>query len=127
VAAGVLPRGVKLLLAHGQGVAVGALFSLTARVWIYANPPRRGYLPAGGILFLVFLGLIVVTGLLVGLACRHLRWVRGKGYQHQRFPDPAVTRLAVALRKKEILSRLSVPEASVRFLIPRDDWDVTNP
>jgi hypothetical protein len=71
------------------------------------------------------LGLLVLTGLLVRLACRHLRWVSAKGYQHEPFPDPAVTRLAVELRKKEILSRLPVPEASVRFLVPGDRWHMT--
>jgi hypothetical protein len=98
----------------------GGLFALTARVWLTANPLRRGYLPAVAVLFLVSLELLLLTGLLVRLACRHLRWVRGKGYQHERFPDPAVTRLAVEIRKKEILSRLSLPEASVRFVIPSD-------
>jgi hypothetical protein len=72
------------------------------------------------------LGLLVLTGLLVRLACRHLRWVRGKGYQHERFPDPAVTRMAIDLRKKEILSRLAVPASSVRFLVPGDRWDMTD-
>jgi hypothetical protein len=79
-----------------------------------------------GMLFLVSLGLVAVTGLLVRLACGHLRWVSGKGYQRERYPDPAVTRMAIELRKKEILSRLPVPEASVRFLVPGEHWDMTN-
>jgi hypothetical protein len=71
-----------------------------------------------GVLFLVALGVLVHTGLLVRLACRHLGWVRGKGYVHERFPDPAVTRLAIEPRKKEILGRLNLPEATLRFLTP---------
>jgi hypothetical protein len=91
-------------------LASGGLFSWAVRFWVCANPFRRGNLPASGILFLVSLGLLAVTGLLVQLACRHLRWVRGKGYQQERFPDPAVTRMAIELRKKEILSRLPLPK-----------------
>jgi hypothetical protein len=106
-------------------LASGGLFALAVRSWLDANPPRRGSLPAVSVLFLVSLGLLVVTGLLVRLACRHLRWVRGKGYQQERFPDPAVTRMAIDLRKKEILSRLAVPEASVQFLVPCDRRDMT--
>jgi hypothetical protein len=101
-------------------LAFGGFFSLAGRVWLYGNPLRRGYLPAVAVLFLVSLGPLVVTALLVQLACRHLRWVRGKGYQHERFPDPAVTRMAIELRKKQILSRLPVPESTVRFWIPCD-------
>jgi hypothetical protein len=117
----VLLTGVPLGL-----LASGGSFWLAVRVWLCANPFRRGNLPASGILFLVSLGLLVVTGLLVQLPCRHLRWVRGKGYQHKRFPDPAVTRMAIELRKKQILSRLHLPESSVRFLMPCERWDMTN-
>jgi hypothetical protein len=96
-----LRRRAWLLLLTGVPVgllAAGKLFALTARVWLYANPLRRGYFPTVGLLFLVSLGLLVLTGLLVRLAWRHLRWVRGKGYQHERFPDPVVTRMAIELR-----------------------------
>jgi hypothetical protein len=121
-----LRRRAWLVLLTGVPVgllAAGGWFALATRVWLDANPPRRGYLPGVGLLFLVSLGLLVLTGLLIRLACRHLRWVRGKGYQHERFPDPAVTRMAIDLRTKEILSRLPVPEASVQFLIPCDRGD----
>jgi hypothetical protein len=107
-------------------LAAGGWLSLAVRLWRDANPPRRGYLLSIGMLFLVSLGLLVVTGLFSLLACRHLRWVRGKGYQHDRFADPAVTRMAIELRKKEILSRLHLPEASVRFLVPCDRRDMTD-
>jgi hypothetical protein len=117
----VLFTGVPLGLLASAG-----LFWLAARVWLYANPLRRGYLPTVAVLFIVSLGLLVVTGLLVRLACRHLGWVRGKGYQNERFPDPAVARMAIELRKKEILSRLPVPESRVRFLMPCERWDMSN-
>jgi hypothetical protein len=107
-------------------LASGGLFALAARVWLYANPLRRGYLPTVGVLFLGSLGLLVLTGLLARLACRHMRLVRGKGYQHERLPDPAVTCMAVEIRKNEILSRLPLPEASVRFLALGDHCHVTD-
>jgi hypothetical protein len=99
--------------------------SLAVRLWLDANPPRSGSFPPVSVLFLVSLGLLVVTGLLVRLACRHLCWVRGKGCQHERFPDTAVTRMAIDLRKEEIMSLLPVPASSMRFLIPGDCWDMT--
>jgi hypothetical protein len=114
----VLLTGVPLGL-----LASGGVFALAARVWLCANPWRRGYVPTAAVLFLGSLGLLVVMGLLGQLACRHLRWVSAQGYQQERFPDPAVTRLAIALRKKKILSRLPFPEASVRFSIPCDRGD----
>jgi hypothetical protein len=117
----VLLTGVPLGL-----LAFGGWFALAVSIWLDANPPRRGSLPAVGVQFLVSFGLLVLTGLLVRLAGRHLRWVRGKGYPHERFPDAAVTRMAIELRKKEILSRLHLPEASVRFLVPCDRRDMTD-
>jgi hypothetical protein len=118
------PAWVALLTGVPLGLlASRGLFAVTTRVWLYANPLRRAYLPTVAVLFLLSLGLLVITGLLVRLAYRHLRCVRGKGYQHERFPDPAVTRIAIALRRKEILSRLPLPEASVQFEIPSDPRD----
>jgi hypothetical protein len=108
-------------------LASGGCFLLALRVWLHGNPWRRAYLPTVGILFLVSLGLLVLTGLAFRLACRHLRWVTGKRYQHERFPDAGVTRMAIEVRKKEIVSRLPLPESRVRFLIPSDRWDVINP
>jgi hypothetical protein len=78
----VLCTGVPLGL-----LAAGGWLSLAVRLWRDANPPRRGSLPSIGMLFLVSLGLLVVTGRLMRLGCRHLRWVRGKGYQRERYPD----------------------------------------
>jgi hypothetical protein len=108
-------------------LASGGLFSLAVRFWACASPFRRGNLPASGMLFIVSMGLLVVTGLLVRLACRHLHWVSEKGYQHERFADTQVTCMAIDLRKKEILSRLGLPEASVRFLTPHDQPLVVGP
>jgi hypothetical protein len=107
-------------------LASGGLLALAARVWLYANPWRRGYLPAVGTLFILSMGLLVVMGLLVRLACRHWRWTAQQGSEHARFADPAVTRMAIELRKKDILSRLPLPESSVRFLIPHNRADITN-
>jgi hypothetical protein len=102
-------------------------FLLALTVWLHGNPWRRAYLPTVGILFLLSFGLLVVTGLAFRLACRHLRLVTGKGYQHERFPDAGVTRMAIDLRKKEILSRLPLSASRVRFLIPSERWEVINP
>jgi hypothetical protein len=89
--------------------------ALAARVWLYGYPLRRGYLPAVGTWLLLSMGLLVVTGLLVRLVWRHFRWVARRDYQRERFPDAALSRMAIELRKKEVLSRFW----SVEFLVPR--------
>jgi hypothetical protein len=100
------------------------LLALAVKVWLHGNPWRRGYLPTVGTLFLVSLVLMIVTALLVRLVWLHFRWVASKGYQHGRVPDPTVTQLAIALRKKAILSRLGLPESKVRFLVSAHRGDV---
>jgi hypothetical protein len=102
-------------------LACGGLLALATTVRLYGNPLWRGYVPALVTLFVLSFGLLVVAGLLIRLAYRHLRCVTG--YEHEGVVDPAVTRMAIDLRKKEILSRLPVPEASVQFLTCWDRRD----
>jgi hypothetical protein len=105
--------------------ASGGVLTLALRAWLYANPFRRGHVPTVAMLLLLSLGLLVVTGLAVRFVWRHLRWVNAKGYQYEPSPDPAVTRMAIELRKNEILSRLPLPESSMRFLTLPDRWELT--
>jgi hypothetical protein len=101
-------------------LAFGVLFALAVSVYINGNPFRPGYVPTAGALFLLSMALLVITGLLVGLVWRHLRWVTGKSYQYDRFPEAVVTRMAIQLRKKEILSWLDLPEESASWLPPEN-------
>jgi hypothetical protein len=101
--------------------SAGAL-ALAWRVWVYGNPLKAAYLPTAGGLFLLSLGLLHFTGVLVRAARNHLRSVAEECPHHERVGDSAVTKMAIALGKKDVLKRLGLAESQVRFLTTAERW-----
>jgi hypothetical protein len=97
-------------------IAAAGVLRLAFRVYTEGNPFRVAYLPAVGGLSLLGFGLLALAGLVVRMAWRQLRGVRPGRWLQDRFPDPAVTRMAIALRKKDLLQALDLSGAQVMFL-----------
>jgi hypothetical protein len=99
----------------------GAL-ALACRVWLHGNPLKAAYLPTVAGLFLLALGLLSFTGLLVRAARNHLRSVAEECPHQPRREDSAVARMAIELGKKDVLKRLGLEESRVQFLTPAERW-----
>jgi hypothetical protein len=97
-------------------VAAAGVLRLAFRVYTEGNPFRAAYLPAVGGLSLLGFGLLALAGLVVRMAWRQLRGAGPGPWLRDRLPDPAVTRMAIGLRKKDLLQALHLPGARVMFL-----------
>jgi hypothetical protein len=103
----------------GLFTAVGVL---TLAFWLGLSGGLREetHRNACGGLLLLAAGLFLFSLQVFRGGRRLLRYVLLKHYQQRVLPDATVTRLAIDLRKGEILQSLGVPEADVRFLTEAD-------
>jgi hypothetical protein len=92
------------------------------RAYKFGNPLRWGYLPRVGGLFLLSGGLLIITCLILWAVVRQFRYARRENWLPNQFPDSSVTKMAIGLRKKDVLKTLQRSEAGVRFLTAAERW-----